>query len=99
MELSEVSREQSEAGWFDDYKSSWRALAWRFRKSRDNWKSKYQTVKDQTRRMKRQVRDLSSSKAEWKERAKALEAENRAFQVELAELKDALQVAEKKMAG
>jgi predicted nucleic acid-binding Zn-ribbon protein len=98
MELSEVSREQNEAGWFDDYKSPWRALAWRFRKSRDNWKSKYQTVKDQTRRMKRQIRDLTGSKEKWQERAKALEVENRAFQVQLAEFQDALQSAEKKIA-
>lgn len=87
MDLSQ----QTVQGDLASLKSPVRVLARFFRKSRDNWKGKYQRVKQEFKRLQVQVSDVRRSRAMWKERAKAscnrtvvLEKEVAALKVRLA---------------
>jgi septal ring factor EnvC (AmiA/AmiB activator) len=82
MELSQEAQE----GRFSGYSSPWRALAWSFHRSRENWKRKYVNVKQEVKRTRDQARDLRQSRERWKEKANALEAENKSLEQMLAEL-------------
>jgi uncharacterized coiled-coil DUF342 family protein len=68
------------------------ALVWFFRRSRDGWKAKYQSVQGRLRRMDNEVRDVRKSREKWKREALELQAEvrrlrseRRALQEEFAE--------------
>ena len=97
MELSQSDQE----GRFSGYVSPWRALAWSFHKSRENWKRKYVAVKRDIKRSQNEVRDLRKSREGWKEKAKVLQTENNSLQATVAELQLRLSAqelaAEKKM--
>lgn len=97
MELSQSNQK----GRFSGYLSPWRALAWSFHKSRENWKRKYAAVKRDIKRSQNEARDLRKSRELWKEKAKAFERENHSLQAMLAELQARLAAeelaAEKKM--
>ena len=54
-----------------DYKSSYRHLAWSFRKSRDNWKAKHHLLKRDLKRLQNHVRSLSASRDLHKQAALA----------------------------
>jgi septal ring factor EnvC (AmiA/AmiB activator) len=82
MELSQEVHE----GRFSGYSSPWRALAWSFHKSRENWKRKYAEVKQEVKRTRDQARDLRQSRKHWKEKANALDAEKKSLEQMLAEL-------------
>ena len=82
MELSQSDQE----GRFSDYVSPWRALAWSFHKSRENWKRKYAEVKRDIKRSRNEARDLRKSREGWKEKAKAFQTENKSLQARVAEL-------------
>ncbi len=82
MELSQSGQE----GKFFGYVSPWRALAWSFHRSRENWKRKYAAVKADAKRSQNEVRDLRKSRAAWKQKAKSLETENKSLQMTMAEL-------------
>lgn len=71
----------------EGYKSRPGALVWFFRKSRDNWKSKYQALKISVKGLKNQLAAVTRSRAEW--RAKAEAAGHRAadLEAELAEIR------------
>jgi uncharacterized protein YlxW (UPF0749 family) len=56
------------------YQSRRGALIWFFRKSRDLWKSKYQTLKASVKQLKNRVADLTKSRELW--RLKAEQANN-----------------------
>ena len=71
MELSQSGQE----GRFFGYVSPWRALAWSFHRSRENWRRKYAAVKADAKQSQNEVRDLRKSRAGWKQKAEALEAE------------------------
>ena len=58
------------------YKSPPRKLLRFFLKSRDQWKAKCQRAKGRVKRLENRVRFLETSKAQWKSKAQALEAEN-----------------------
>ena len=97
MELSQSDQQ----GRFSGYVSPWRALAWSFHRSRENWKCKYAAVKRNIKRSQNEARDLRKSRERWKEKAKAFETENNSLQATLAELQARLAAqelaAEKKM--
>jgi septal ring factor EnvC (AmiA/AmiB activator) len=86
MDLSQEAQE----GRFSGYSSPWRALAWSFHKSRENWKRKYADVKQEVKQFRDQTRDLRQSRERWREKADALEAENRTLEQMLAELQSRL---------
>jgi hypothetical protein len=58
-----------------EYKSPLRKVVALLKKARDNWKSKYQAVKGEVRRVKQQNRVVENSREEWKRRALAAETE------------------------
>ena len=58
-----------------EYKSPLRKMGVLLKKARDNWKSKYQAVKREVRRVKQQNRVVENSREEWRRRALAAEAE------------------------
>ena len=53
-----------------DYKSSYRHLAWSFRRSRDAWKAKHQQLKRQYKRLQNQLRAVSASRDRHKQAAR-----------------------------
>jgi len=79
------------------YTSPPRKLIRFFLKSRDQWKAKCLTAKAAIKRMENRVRFLEQSKALWKQRAQALEAEVAQLRVQLPPQADNLEeTAEKK---
>ena len=67
---------------------------WFLRRSRDNWKRKYQRLKEDAKRLQNRVNDVTHSREKWREqaeredrRAKELEARNAALQEQQAALK------------
>ena len=68
------------------FTSPWRNLAWSFRKSRDNWKAKYQKLKREQKRLQNQVRDVRTSRAHWRQRAEQTEHQSQALRQEIAHL-------------
>jgi chromosome segregation ATPase len=62
------------------WKSPLRKLAGFFKKSRDRWKDKYFTKKEQYKRMGNQARAVEKSRAKW--RAAAEQAQEQARQLE-----------------
>ena len=56
-----------------EYRSPWRVLARFFEKSRDLWKSKYQTLQVRIKEFRTEVRDLRRSRDRWRAKAEALE--------------------------
>ena len=53
-----------------DYKSSYRHLAWSFRRSRDAWKAKHQQLKRQHKRLQNQLRAVTASRDRHKQAAR-----------------------------
>jgi septal ring factor EnvC (AmiA/AmiB activator) len=67
------------------------ALIWSFRKSRDRWKQKSQSLKVELKRLKNRVADVTKSREQWRRQAEqgatdiiALNAEVAALRAELA---------------
>ncbi len=67
-----------------------RVLANFFRKSRDNWKRKYQEAKSATRALWRRVRDLEVSRTKWRERAEQTQSEQQRLREEVRQLKETI---------
>jgi septal ring factor EnvC (AmiA/AmiB activator) len=89
----EADVETTEAMNCTKYSSRRGALVWFFRKSRDNWKSKYQTLKASLKREKNRVADVTKSRAKWKLKAEQanqeladLKAENAGLRARIAAL-------------
>lgn len=51
------------------YKSSYRHLAWSFRRSRDGWKAKHQQLKRDHKRLQNQVRAVTASRERHRQAA------------------------------
>jgi peptidoglycan hydrolase CwlO-like protein len=79
---------------FDCYTSPWRNLAYSFRKSRDNWKRKYQDLKRQHKRLQNQVRDVRKSRAHWQGQAVDAGQHCQDLQQEITRLKQQLAAAQ-----
>lgn len=82
---------------FAKFASPWRNLAWSFRKSRDNWKRKYQELKVEHKRLQSQVRDVRMSREEWRGKAEQQQKTSQALREEIADVQAAL--AAEKAAG
>ena len=54
-----------------DYKSSYRHLAWSFRNSRDRWKAKHQQLKHDHKLLQNQLRAVTASREQHKQKAVA----------------------------
>ena len=71
-----------------------RVQAWFLKRSRDNWKRKYMARKADEKRLQNRVADVTKSREQWREEAKAAQqrvqeliAENTALREQLAALK------------
>lgn len=66
-----------------EFRSRSSALAWFFRKSRDNWKSKYQAARQTLRSFRAELRDVRHSREKWRSQAEALKEENRLLRAQV----------------
>ena len=66
------------------FKSPPRILVRFFKKSRDRWKAKYQTLQTKMKRFRNRVADATRARDRWRERAETAEAEAKRLRVELA---------------
>jgi len=57
---------------------------WFLRRSRDNWKKKYQRLKADAKRLANRVNDVSKSRRHWQEQVGALQKENAALREQAA---------------
>lgn len=57
-----------------DFKSSYRHLAWCFRRSRDTWKGKHQDLRRAHKRLQNRLRAVTTSRERHKQAARAAEA-------------------------
>jgi hypothetical protein len=72
--------------WTDlsSFQTPLRVLAQHFLASRERWKAKYMELKEQATHARTQSRDLRRSRDHWKEKAKSLAQERRAYRKERA---------------
>ena len=68
------------------YITSHRVQAWFLGRSRDRWKRKYQDLKTQAKRLQNRVRDVSKSRAQWREEAEKLQRQLQELEVHNAAL-------------
>ena len=78
---------------FAKFTSPWRNLAWSFRRSRDKWKKKFQELKGEHKRLQNQVRDVRTSREEWRGKAAQEQTTSAALRAELAQLQVELAAA------
>ena len=81
----------SRTGFFNNYKSPWRALAWRFRKSRDGWKRKYSEIKKELTLLTRRWKRATQSADRWKTEAEQLRTETERLRSEAEKLRSELE--------
>jgi hypothetical protein len=62
-------------------------LIWCFRKSRDRWKSKYQTLKASVKQYKIRLADVTKSREQWRHKAEQMATCRAALEAELATLR------------
>jgi len=63
--------------------------AWFLKRSRDNWKTKYQRLKADAKRLQDRVNDVTKSRESWRQQVRALETENAALREQAALKKSA----------
>jgi chromosome segregation ATPase len=78
----------------EGYKSRPGALIWFFKKSRDNWKDKYRSLKASVKGLKNQLAAVTRSRAEWRAEAEGAGRRAAALEAELAELRDRIAAAD-----
>jgi hypothetical protein len=85
----------------EKYTSRPGALIWSFRKSRDRWKSKYQSLKVSVKRYKNRVADVTKSREQWRLKAEQAAVRLAALETEAAALRaeSAARVEKKKRTG
>jgi uncharacterized protein YlxW (UPF0749 family) len=81
-DLESIPRETSTL-----YTSRPGALIWSFRKSRDRWKSKHQTLKASVKQYKNRVSDLTKSREQWRLKAEQATTRLAALEAEIATLR------------
>jgi len=67
----------------ETYKTPRWVQVWFLRRSRNNWKKKYQTLKTDAKRLANRVNDVSKSRQHWQEQVKRLQQENAALKAAL----------------
>jgi chromosome segregation ATPase len=78
----------------EDYKSRPGALVWFFKKSRDNWKAKHQSLKASVKGLKNQLAAVTESRGRWRAEAEDAGRRAAALEAELAELRDRIAAAD-----
>lgn len=92
----QVEAGPEQAAFWDRFRTRPRVLAEWLHASRENWKRKYQAVKEDLHRWQVRVGDVTQSRERWKEQALAKDRELRALQAELERLQQQVQEGEKK---
>jgi hypothetical protein len=77
----------------EDYKSRPGALIWFFKKSRDNRKDKYRSLKVSVQGLKNQLAAVTRSRAEWRAEAEGAGRRAAALEAELAEVRGRIAAA------
>lgn len=80
----------------EGYTSRPGALIWFFKKSRDNWKRKYQALKASVKGLKNQLAAVTRSRAEWRTKAEAADRRVAALETELAAIRERITRADQK---
>ena len=75
---------------FAKLRSPWRNLAWSFRKSRDNWKKKFQALKGEHKRLQNQVHDVRKSREAWRSKAEQEQTTSASLRAAIARLQTEL---------
>jgi vacuolar-type H+-ATPase subunit D/Vma8 len=78
------------------FRSANRILVRFFRKSRDRWKEKYQSLQKEAKRLTNQAADARRSRDQWREKAVAAEATAKQLEAALAAETTARAETEKK---
>jgi chromosome segregation ATPase len=86
MEANTADRETTPRETSTLYTSRPGALIWSFRKSRDRWKSKHQTLKASVKQHKNRVADLTKSRDQWRLKAEQATTRLVALEAEIATL-------------
>ena len=76
------------------YKSRPGALVWFFKKSRNNWKDKYQSLKANLKGLKNQLAAVTRSRQRWRTEAGLAARRVDALEAELAEVRSRVAVAD-----
>lgn len=89
--LVDVDQMEEDGDFWDTFRTRPRVLAQWFHKSRENWKHKYQKVKEELHRLKVRVSDVNQSREEWKEKVLRKESELAQMKAELDRLRQQVQ--------
>jgi|SRR6516162_11842476 hypothetical protein len=81
------------------YKSRPGALIWFFRKSRDQWKGKYQELKGTVKGFKNQLAAVTKSREQWRLRAEQAGQRLAVLEAEAAALRAQVAAKEEKKTG
>jgi chromosome segregation ATPase len=92
----DVAAEATPATPRDVYKSRPGALVWFFKKSRNNWKDKYQSLKANLKGLKNQLAAVTRSRQQWRTKAELAAQRVDALEAELAEVRSRIAVADQK---
>jgi chromosome segregation ATPase len=65
------------------YRSPKRVLARAFEMSRDLWKGKYNSLREELKALRTKVRDLHRSREQWRAKAESLERKAKELQTQL----------------
>jgi chromosome segregation ATPase len=87
MEANAAEMEITPHATSTSYSSRPGALIWSFRKSRDRWKSKHQTLKASVKQDKNRVADLTKSREQWRLKAEQATTRLATLEAEIATLR------------
>jgi predicted nucleic acid-binding Zn-ribbon protein len=79
-----------------EYQSPRRVQVWFLSRSRRRWKQKYQELKQEAKRLRNRVADVTKSREKWRAEVEQLRQQVRRYEEELATLKAAPTRAEAK---
>ena len=93
--FTDVGQIRRDSAFWDRFRTRPRVLAQWFHESRENWKHKYQTLKEELHRLKVRVGDVDHSREQWKRRALEKDCELAELKAELQRLQQQVQEGEK----
>ena len=78
-----------------EYTTPARVQAWFLRRSRENWKRKYQQLKSDAKRLQNRVNDVTKSRQQWRDQTEELSQRVRELETETAALHEQLAASKK----
>jgi predicted nucleic acid-binding Zn-ribbon protein len=69
------------------YKTPKRVQAWFLQKSRNRWRRKYRELKQEQKRLRNCVADVSKSREKWRQEVQELRERNKQLEADLARLR------------